>query len=260
MPAFTRPPRKIAFLASENPAAQAALAELHERYGATEPKDAEAVVALGGDGFMLETLHRFLDGSVPIYGVHRGSVGFLMNAYVPDGLPERLARAVPVQLYPLEMHVRSHDGRNHRALAFNEVSLLRQSRQAAKIRIRVDDVVRLDELMSDGVLVATPVGSTAYNLSAHGPIVPLGANVLALTPITAFRPRRWRGALLPHSASVHFEILEGEKRSVSATADFTEVRDVIEVTVRETRAISQTVLFDPEHNLEERILKEQFQT
>ncbi|HMK68874.1 MAG TPA: NAD kinase [Stellaceae bacterium] len=260
MPAFTRPPRKIAFLASENPAAQAALHELHERYGTIDPTDAEAVVALGGDGFMLETLHRFLDGGVPIYGMHRGSVGFLMNAYEAAGLAERLARAVPVRLYPLEMLVHDRNGRSHRALAFNEASLLRQGRQAAKIRISVDGVVRLDELMSDGVLVATPVGSTAYNLSAHGPIVPLGANVLALTPITAFRPRRWRGALLPHSASVRFEILESEKRPVSATADFTEVRDVQEVTVHETRAISQTVLFDPEHNLEERILKEQFQT
>jgi NAD+ kinase len=257
---FTRPPRKIAFLASENPVAQAALAELRERYGTVEAKDAEAAVALGGDGFMLETLHRFLDSGVPIYGMHRGSVGFLMNAYEPAGVVERLARAVPVKLYPLEMLVHDRDGRRHRALAFNEVSLLRQGRQAAKIRISVDDVVRVEELMSDGVLVATPVGSTAYNLSAHGPIVPLGANVLALTPITAFRPRRWRGALLPHSARVRFEILEAEKRPVSATADFTEVRDVLEVTVRETRDVAQTVLFDPEHNLEERILKEQFQT
>ena len=260
MPVFPRPPRKIAFLASDNPSAQAALAELRERYGTVEPKDAEAAIALGGDGFMLETLHRFLDSGVPIYGMHRGSVGFLMNTYEPAGVVERLARAVPVKLYPLEMLVQDRDGRSHRALAFNEVSLLRQGRQAAKIRISVDDVVRVEELMSDGVLVATPVGSTAYNLSAHGPIVPLGANVLALTPITAFRPRRWRGALLPHSARVRFEILEAEKRPVSATADFTEVRDVLEVTVRETHEVAQTVLFDPEHNLEERILKEQFQT
>jgi len=260
LPAFTRPPRKVAFLASENPAAQAALQELRQRYGTIEPQEAEAAVALGGDGFMLETLHRFLDRGVPIYGMHRGSVGFLMNAYEPEGLIERLARAQPVRLYPLEMLVHDRDGRGHRALAFNEVSLLRQGRQAAKIRISVDEVVRLDELMSDGVLVATPVGSTAYNLSAHGPIIPLGANVLALTPITAFRPRRWRGALLPHSARVRFEILESEKRPVSATADFTEVRDVLDVVVRETRDIAQTVLFDPEHNLEERILKEQFQT
>jgi NAD+ kinase len=193
-------------------------------------------------------------------GVHRGSVGFLMNTYEPAGLPERLARAQSVKLYPLEMQVQDRDGTRHRAIAFNEVSLLRQGRQAAKIRISVDDVVRVDELMSDGVLVATPVGSTAYNLSAHGPIIPLGADILALTPITAFRPRRWRGALLPRTASVRFEILEPDKRQVSATADFTEVRNVIEVTVRETRAVAQTLLFDPEHNLEERILKEQFQT
>jgi NAD+ kinase len=257
---FSRPPEQIAFLASDHEAAQAALAELTRAYGNAPPEQAEAIVPLGGDGFMLETLHRFLDRRVPIYGVHRGSVGFLMNTYEPTDLPARLARAQSVKLYPLEMLVHDQSGRPHRAIAFNEVSLLRQGRQAAKIRVSVDGVVRVDELMCDGILVATPVGSTAYNLSAHGPIIPLGADILALTPITAFRPRRWRGALLPRAATVRLETLEAGKRPVSATADFTEVRDVIEVTVKETRAVAQTLLFDPEHNLEERILKEQFQT
>jgi len=257
---FSAPPRKIAFLASEHEAAQAALAELSARYGAVQPEDAQVVVALGGDGFMLETLHRLVDRGVPIYGMHRGSVGFLMNGYDNEGLVERLARAVPVELHPLEMLAYDRNGRSHRAIAFNEVSLLREGRQAAKLRIKVDDVERLDELLSDGALVATPVGSTAYNLSAHGPIIPLGTEILALTPISAFRPRRWRGALLPRSARVHFEVLEAEKRPVSATADFTEVRDVLTVDVRETRDVAKIILFDPEHNLEERVLKEQFQT
>jgi NAD+ kinase len=260
LPFSSHPPERIAFLASEHEAAQAALAELSERYGNAPPEQAQVIVPLGGDGFMLETLHRFLARGVPIYGVHRGSVGFLMNTYEPAGLPARLARAQSVTLYPLEMLAEDRGGRRHRAIAFNEVSLLRQGRQAAKLRVSVDGVLRVDELMCDGILVATPVGSTAYNLSAHGPIIPLGADILALTPITPFRPRRWRGALLPRSATVRLETLEGDKRPVSATADFTDVRDVAEVTVRETRAVSQTVLFDPEHNLEERILKEQFQT
>ena len=260
MPFSTRRPERIAFLASDHEAAQAALLELTRRYGNAPPEKAEVIVPLGGDGFMLETLHRYLDLNMPIYGVHRGSVGFLMNTYEPAGLPDRLARAERVTLYPLEMQARDRRGQEERAIAFNEVSLLRQGRQAAKLRVSVDKVVRVDELMCDGVLVATPVGSTAYNLSAHGPIIPLGADVLALTPITAFRPRRWRGALLPRGATVRLETLEADKRPVSATADFTEVREVVEVTVRETRAVSQTVLFDPEHNLEERILKEQFQS
>jgi len=259
LPFSSRPPERIAFLASDHDAAQAALAELTRSYGNAAPDKAEVIVPLGGDGFMLETLHRFLDLRIPIYGVHRGSVGFLMNTYEPSDLPARLARAQSVTLNPLEMLARDHRGKEHRAIAFNEVSLLRQGRQAAKLRVSVDGVVRVDELMCDGILVATPVGSTAYNLSAHGPIIPLGADILALTPITAFRPRRWRGALLPRTATVRLETLETEKRAVSATADFTEVRDVVEVAVKETRAVSQTVLFDPEHNLEERILKEQFQ-
>ena len=213
---------------------------------------------LGGDGFMLETLHRFLSRGVPIYGMHRGSVGFLMNAYRPEGLYERLAAAQPVVLHPLEMTARDEHGGRHLALAFNEVSLLRESRQAAKLRVSVDGVVRIEELMADGILVATPVGSTAYNLSAHGPIIPLGAGVLALTPISAFRPRRWRGALLPHEARVEIQALETDKRPVSAVADFSEARDVETVEIHENRDISMTLLFDRESNLEERVLKEQF--
>jgi NAD+ kinase len=235
-----------------------ALEELCQRYPCVDPERAEVIVPLGGDGFMLETLHRFRSRGVPIYGMHRGSVGFLMNAYRPDGLYERLVAAQPVVLRPLEMTALDEGGDEHRALAFNEVSLLRESRQAAKLRISVDGVVRIEELMADGILVATPVGSTAYNLSAHGPIIPLGAGVLALTPISAFRPRRWRGALLPHEARVGIAALETDKRPVSAVADFTEVRDVVTVEVGENCDVAMTLLFDHDSNLEERVLKEQF--
>ena len=255
---MTAPPLRIAVVAAETEAAQAALGELCRLYPCVEPERAEVIVPLGGDGFMLETLHRFLSRGVPIYGVHRGSVGFLMNAYRPEGLYERLAAAQPVVLHPLEMTARDENGGHHRALAFNEVSLLRESRQAAKLRVSVDGVVRIEELMADGILVATPVGSTAYNLSAHGPIIPLGAGVLALTPISAFRPRRWRGALLPHEARVEIRALETDKRPVSAVADFSEARDVETVEIHENRDISMTLLFDRESNLEERVLKEQF--
>ena len=251
-------PSGIAFVASDAPAAQEALTELKSLYGGTPPDAADIIVALGGDGFMLETLHRHLELGVPIYGMHRGSVGFLMNGYEAKELRERIAQASPVRIHPLEMRAKDMTGVQHTALAFNEVSLLRETRQSAKIRITVDGIVRVDELTADGVIVATPVGSTAYNFSAHGPIVPLGAGVLALTPISAFRPRRWRGALLPHTAEVRFDILEADKRPVSAVADYTEVRDVLEVTVRENRSVALTMLFDPEHNLEERVLKEQF--
>ena len=250
--------KTIGFVASDAPAAQAALAELVALYGNTPPDEADIVVALGGDGFMLETLHRYLQRGVPFYGMHRGSVGFLMNGYGTADLAARLRSATPVRVHPLVMNARDRHGREHTALAINEVSLLREGRQTGKIRIAVDGVVRVEELMADGVMVATPVGSTAYNFSAHGPIIPLGAGVLALTPISAFRPRRWRGALLPHSAVVQFTILEEDKRPVRAAADFTEVRDVSSITVRETRDVSLTMLFDPEHNLEERVLKEQF--
>jgi NAD+ kinase len=250
--------RRVAFVASEAEAAQQAIEELRHRYGTVEPKDADIVVPLGGDGFMLETVHRFVGTGLPIFGMHRGSVGFLMNSYRLDGLYERLAVAQPVELHPLEMTTWEEDGTCRSAIAFNEVSLLRESRQAAKLRVSVDGVVRLEELMADGVLLSTPVGSTAYNLSAHGPIIPLGAGIMALTPISAFRPRRWRGALLPHGARVRIDALETAKRPVSAVADFTEVRDVVSVEIHENRDIAMTVLFDRDANLEERVLKEQF--
>ena len=255
-----RPVPAVHFTATDSEAAQAGLAELTARYKASPLAEAEVIVALGGDGFMLETLHRTIDRRLPIYGMHRGTVGFLMNEFRAEGLLERLARARPVTLHPLAMSARDVHGTIHRALAINEVSLLREVRQAAKIRLTIDGIVRLDELMGDGVLVATPVGSTAYNLSAHGPIIPLAAGILAITPISAFRPRRWRGALLPLGARVSFEVLEAEKRPVSATADFTEIRDVLAVAVHEDRSIAFTLLFDPEHSLEERVFKEQFLT
>ena len=252
------PRQEFAFVAADTDEARAALARLQTRYPPVAPERAEAIVALGGDGFMLETLHRFLNRGVPIYGMNCGTVGFLMNGYEEERLPERLNAAAEVTLFPLAMTARTVEDEVKKALAINEVSLLRETRQAAKIRIQVDGVMRMSELICDGVLVATPAGSTAYNLSAHGPILPVGSGVLALTPISAFRPRRWRGAILPHDAEVVFEILEYLKRPVSAVADSTEVRDVVEVRVREDRSVQLRLLFDPEHNLEERILKEQF--
>jgi NAD+ kinase len=256
-PAVPTEPR-VAFAASEAEAAQQALHELRGRYGTIAEDESDVVVPLGGDGFMLETLHRFVASGKPIFGMHRGSIGFLMNPYRLDGLYERLAAAQPVQLHPLEMTATCEHGADCRAMAFNEVSLLRETRQAAKLRISVDGVVRLDELMADGILLSTPLGSTAYNLSAHGPIIPLGAGILALTPISAFRPRRWRGALLPHGARVRIDALETDKRPVSAVADFTEARDVSSVEIHENRDVAMTVLFDRDANLEERVFKEQF--
>jgi NAD+ kinase len=249
---------KIAFIAADIPAAQDALQRLVARYGNCDPSKANVIVPLGGDGFMLETLHRFMDTKIPVYGMHRGSIGFLMNNFEESGLAERLASAGTVTLRLLRMIVTGIDGIRHEALAINEVSLLRESRQAAKIRIKVDHVTRMEELICDGILVSTPAGSTAYNLSAHGPILPLGSNLLALTPISAFRPRRWRGALLQSSVRVTFEILEAEKRPVSAVADYTEIRDVRSVEVSEHPTQRLTLLFDAEHNLEERIVREQF--
>ena len=250
---------RIAFVADEAAPARRALRQLEARYAHVPPHEAEVVVALGGDGFMLQTMHRYLDRRLPIFGMNRGTVGFLMNAFDADGLPERIAGADCVEYRPLEMTATTVAGDERTALAINEVSLLRQTRQAAKIRISIDERVRLKELVCDGVLVATPGGSSAYNLSAHGPIVPVGAELLALTPISAFRPRNWRGALLPNSAAVRFDILQHEKRPVSAVADSTEVRDVVRVDVVEDRKRAALILFDPEHNLEERILNEQFQ-
>jgi NAD+ kinase len=248
----------IAFVASEHEEARHAVGRLKSRYPHVPPEEADVVVALGGDGYMLETLHRFIHRQVPIFGMNRGSIGFLMNAYDEEGLTERLQRAEPIRLNPLRMAAIDSAGQPHQAQAINEVSLLRQSRFAAKLCIRVDDVLRMPEIICDGVLVATPAGSTAYNVSANGPILPLGAHVLALTPISPFRPRHWRGAILPRQVQVTIDVLNPEIRSVSASADYTEVRDVVSVTVREDRDSILTLLFDPEHDLEERIIKEQF--
>ncbi|MBE5314709.1 MAG: NAD kinase [Xanthomonadales bacterium] len=250
---------RIAVLASRTPEAQAARAELEALHPAVELDQCEAVVAIGGDGFMLQTLHRTQSFGVPVFGMKTGSVGFLMNAWRADGLVERIQAAEAAVLRPLEMLAISESGSSSGALAFNEVSLLRQTKQAAKIRIRLNNAVRLDELVCDGIMVATPAGSTAYNLSAHGPILPLDSSVLALTPISPFRPRRWRGAILRSDAEVSFEILDHYKRPVSATADSTEIRDVVEVRVRQSPERTVRLLFDPEHNLEERILAEQFE-
>ena len=249
---------KIAFAASDLAAAQKARESLERRHGTVAFEDADVIVALGGDGFMLETLHRCIDRAVPVYGMNFGSVGFLMNTFDKKKLAARLENAEAVGLRPLRMAARTIDGEESDGLAINEVSLLRQTRQTAKIRISIDGVVRLEELSCDGVLVATPAGSTAYNLSAHGPIIPVDAGLIALTPISAFRPRHWRGALLPREAEIEFQVLEGDKRPVSAVADYTEVRHVATVSVREDTDRKLTLLFDPEHNLEERIVKEQF--
>jgi NAD+ kinase len=249
---------KVAFVAARTADAQDAARRARRRYGEVSPAKAEVIVALGGDGFMLQMLHRFMGREVPIYGMNRGTVGFLMNAWRENGLLQRLERAQRVVLNPLLMAARTVGGKMIEAHAINEVSLLRQTRQTAKIAISIDGQQRLDELVCDGVMVATPAGSTAYNLSVHGPILPLGAGLLALTPISPFRPRRWRGAVLPRAARVTLDILEAAKRPVSAVADSTEVRDVASVTVTEDTAHPLTLLFDPEHHLEERILKEQF--
>ncbi len=251
-------PGRIAFCAAATVLATEARERLVACYGDCPPERAAVVVALGGDGLMLETIHRVLPLHVPVYGMNCGSVGFLMNSFSEDDLPDRLVRAQEAVLSPLRMHTVSADGSRAEALAFNEVSLLRQLRQTSKIRVTVDGRVRLPELMCDGILISTPAGSTAYNLSAHGPIVPLSANLLPLTPISAFRPRRWRGALLPSTAQVLFEVLEADKRPTAAVADFTEVRNVISVSVCEDRSTSITVLFDPDRVLSERIIAEQF--
>lgn len=249
---------KLAFAASDRDEAQSARKRLAKRYGDAREEDADVVIALGGDGLMLETLHRQLKRKTPVFGMNRGSVGFLMNDYNEDDLRERIVQAGRAIIHPLEMQARDAAGETLTGLAINEVSLLRQTRQSAKLKITVDGKVRLEELSCDGALVATAAGSTAYNLSAHGPIVPLDAKMLALTPISAFRPRRWRGALLSHRAKVRFEVLEADKRPVSAVADSFEVRNVVEVNIRERRDISLTMLFDADRSFEERVLAEQF--
>ncbi|MEI6984801.1 MAG: NAD kinase [Rhodospirillaceae bacterium] len=257
------PALRLCFVASGTTEATAALARLSNRYGNVPYGEADVVVALGGDGFLLETLHRTLAQAalptLPVFGMNLGTVGFLLNKYSPDDLVGRVAKALPVTLHPLRMVATRANGERVDALAINEVSLLRETRQAAKLRILVDGVARLDELVCDGVLVATPAGSTAYNFSAHGPIIPLKGGVLALTPISTFRPRRWRGALLPHTARIGIDVLDFVKRPVSAVAGQCEVRDVSRVEINEDRDTRMILLFDPEFTLEERILKEQFQ-
>jgi NAD+ kinase len=245
------------FVAAAAPDAQAALATMRKQHNDDGADKAEIVVALGGDGFMLQTLHSFIGKEKPIYGMNLGSVGFLMNEFRETNLIERLAAAESAQVHPLRMRAQSAKGLTE-ALAFNDVHLFRETRQAAKIRIQVDNKPRINELICDGVLVSTPAGSTAYNLSAHGPILPIDAALLALTPISAFRPRRWHGALLPRRATVRFEILESAKRPVSAVADDLEVRDVTVVDIAEDRTVAMTMLFDAGHSLDERILAEQF--
>lgn len=250
---------KIFYHAAKSAEAQKALKDLTPQYPPVKtPEDADVIIVLGGDGTLLEALHLYHTLEKPVYGMNRGSIGFLLNPYRTENLPERLERAQNVTLHPLTMDARTTEGEHIKAVAFNEVSLLRARHYAAKIGIAIDGTERLPELVCDGVLLATPAGSTAYNLSAHGPIIPLSAEILALTPISAFRPRRWRGALLPRKATVRFEILDAQERPVSATADYTEVRHVTQVDICESRDIGVTLLFDPDHNLEERILKEQF--
>jgi NAD+ kinase len=249
---------KIAFSANARPEAQEALALLRKTHGETPAADADVIVALGGDGHMLETLRERLTDRKPVYGMHRGTIGFLMNEYRPDGLAERLAKAQPVRIRPLVATCETVRGEKVTERAFNEVSLFRQTAQSARLRILVDGAERMPGLLCDGVMVATPAGSTAYNFSAHGPILPISARLLALTPVSAFRPRRWRGALLPHTAAVRIEVLEPEHRAVSAAYDNFETRDVRAIDIREDSQSELTLLFDPGHALDERIVREQF--
>jgi NAD+ kinase len=257
---MNRPARfdRIAFVAGATPEAQTALERLTRRYGNTAPAKADVIVPLGGDGLMLRTLHKFMTAGKPIYGMHRGTVGFLMNEFSEEGLQERLAAAKTTVIHPLVMRARDAKGREHEHRAINEVSLFRQIYQAARLRILIDHRERLAELVADGVMVATPAGSTAYNLSAQGPIIPIGAPLLALTPISPFRPRRWHGALLPDKACITIEVLEAGKRPVAAVADHDEVRDVAAVDITMDHSVDIPMLFDPGHSLDERILREQF--
>jgi NAD+ kinase len=258
---MSRPPprfKHIAFVAGTTPEAREAYERLQGRYGNVEPKDADVIVALGGDGLMLQTLHKFMNSGKPIYGMQRGTVGFLMNDFSIDNLIERLTAAQITIIHPLVMRARDSAGRMHEHRAINEVSLFRQSAQAAHLRILIDGQERLAQLVADGVLLATPAGSTAYNLSVQGAIIPINAPLLALTPISPFRPRRWRGALLPDKAKVTIEVQDADKRPVAAVADSDEVRSVRSVDVEMDHAVSLNMLFDPGHNLDERILREQF--
>lgn len=254
-------PARIACVADGSAKAKAAYEALSHLYEFTEigkKHKPDVIVVLGGDGFMLEALHEHMAREIPFYGMNCGTVGFLLNQYRPEQLLQRIKAARPSILHPLRMFARTQNGKHHELLAINEVSLLRQTKQAAKLRVTVDHVVRIQEMVGDGIMVATPAGSTAYNASAGGPIMPISANVLALTPVSPFRPRRWRGALLPRDSSVYFEVLDSLKRPVSAVADFTELRDVMSVSVTEHRQLAIQLLFDPEHHLEERMIHEQF--
>ena len=251
-------PADLAFVASPAPEAQAALAALQALHGTCPLEEARVIVALGGDGFMLQTLHTTQALEKPVYGMNRGTVGFLMNAYRAEGLRERLEQAEMAHLNPLRMRATRADGTEVVALAINEVSLLRQGAQAAKLRIIVDGKERLDELVCDGAMLCTPAGSTAYNYSAHGPILPINSDVLALTPVAAFRPRRWRGALLPKASRVRFEVLDPDKRPVMADADSRSVRNVVSVDIVSDASVTHRLLFDPGHGLEERLIREQF--
>ncbi|WGF89049.1 NAD kinase [Marinivivus vitaminiproducens] len=252
------PGTRLAIHASDTADAQRAAHELCERYAMVPRAQADVLVVLGGDGFMLETLHTLGDRRLPVYGMNLGTVGFLLNAFRSDGLVERIARAVPMPLHPLRMRAERCGGQTIDAMAINEVSLFRETRQSAVLSVTVDEIERLGNLVCDGMIIATPAGSTAYNLSAQGPILPIGSRLLALTPINAFRPRRWRGALMPSTAKFRIEVHQPHKRPVSAVADYTEVREVCRVDVWEDRDTTLTLLFDPEHNLEDRIIREQF--
>ncbi|MCC5955459.1 MAG: NAD kinase [Natronohydrobacter sp.] len=251
-------PPKLALLASAAPDAQEALAVLSRQHKAVPVEEADVIIALGGDGFMLQTLHTTQHLDTPVYGMNRGTVGFLMNGWQADGLSERLDTAEMAVLNPLRLQATRSDGSVFEALAINEVSLLRQGAQAAKLRIIVDGKQRMDELVCDGAMVSTPAGSTAYNYSAHGPILPIGSDVLALTPVAAFRPRRWRGAILPKASRVRFEVIDPERRPVMADADSRSVRNVVRVDIESVRDIAHKLLFDPGHGLDERLIREQF--
>jgi len=255
---MTKDNKKIALVASDADAARQAATTLRKRYDFVAPEEADVIVALGGDGFILHYIHEVMPHRASIFGMNRGTVGFLMNDYRETDLLERIDSSTPITLHPLRMQAHTESGETIEALAINEVSLLRQTRQTAKIRIYIDDKIRMTELVCDGILLSTPAGSTAYNLSAHGPIIPMNAEILAMTPISAFRPRRWKGALLPQSSKVAFEIIDPAKRPVSAVADTREVRHVTRVDIAQDRAIRINLLFDSHHTLEERILNEQF--
>ncbi|MGV6853130.1 MAG: NAD kinase [bacterium] len=248
---------RISFLASRSAKAQESLKYLLAHYESVEPVQAEVIVVLGGDGFMLRCIHEYMDHHIPLFGMNRGTIGFLMNRYDPTELISRIKTAELTRLHPLSMRAKTSSGQVE-ALAINEISLLRNSAQAAKIQIKVNGETKVDQLTADGVLVSTPAGSTAYNLSAHGPILPIGSKLLALTPLSPFRPRHWRGAILPNNVKIKLNILQAEKRPVNATADFREIRNVMELEINEDRNHTISLLFDPHHNLEERILNEQF--